>query len=111
MIVPSVSIPGSRGARGTFCGSARWIAVVSCGHLLAGTTPRTLARDDDPALEDLAAPDTPGLAAVQGGGQTGRSNRALGAEALGTLQLRRALREPQLRVLDPARQRAPYRSR
>src|SRR4051812_11914074 len=53
----------------------------SRGHLLAGTAPRSLARDRDAALEDLAAPDTPGLAPVQSAGQAGRPHRAAGAEA------------------------------
>src|SRR4051794_41548688 len=111
MIVPSVSNAGPARGRGTFCGLVRSVADTSCGHLLAGTAPRSLARDHDAALEDLATPDTPGLAAVQCAGQAGRPHRAVGAETLGKLQLRRALGEPQLRVLDPARQGTPHRSR
>src|SRR3954453_472421 len=111
MIVPSVSTLGPARGRGTSCGSVRSVVLASCGDLLAGPAPRSLARDHDAALEDLAAPDPPGLAAVQRAGQAGRAHRAVGAEGLGELQLRRALGEPQPRVLDPARQRGPPRSR
>src|SRR3954453_11156758 len=112
MIVPSVSAPGAPfGGRGTFCGSVRSVAGASRRHLLAGTASWSLALDHDAAFEDLAAPDTPGLAAVEGAGQAGRPHRAVGAEALRELQLGRALGEPQLRVLDPARQGPAGRGR
>src|SRR5215211_3686844 len=107
MIVPSVCGPGPIGARGTSCGWVRWVAGAargsllvavlgsgldaSRGDLLAGAAPRSLARDHDAALEDLAAPDTPGLAAVQRARQARVAHRAVGAEALRTLQLGRAL--------------------
>src|SRR3954466_2690883 len=106
MIVPSVSSPAAPdGGREKFCGSVRSVAGVSRRHLLARTASRALARDHDAAFEDLPAPDTPGLAAVEGAGQARRPHGAVGAEALRELQLGRALGEPQLRVLDPARQR------
>src|SRR3954462_2808449 len=108
MIVPSVS---SRGpppdGRGTFCGSVRPVAGASCRHLLARTAPRALARDHEAAFEDIAAPDAPGLAAVERAGQARRPHGALGAVGLGLLELCWVLGEPQFRVLDPARQRAP----
>src|SRR3954468_6187607 len=112
MVVPSVSAPGAPlGGRGRSCGSVRSGADASCRHLLARTASRSLAGDYDATFEDLAAPDTPGLAAVERAGQARRPHRAVGAEALRELQLGRALGEPQLRVLDPARQRTPRRGR
>src|SRR5688572_25038282 len=81
----------------------------SRGNLLAGASPRSLPRDDRATFEDLTAPDTPGLGPVQGAGQTGVPQRTVPTEALGELQLGRALGEPQIRVLHPARQGAPYR--
>src|SRR4051794_1496483 len=105
MTIPSVSNPVAPvGGREKFCGSVRSVAGVSCSHLLARAAPRSLARDHGAAFEDLAAPDAPGLAAVERAGQARRPHGAVGAEALGDLQLGRALGEPQLRVLDPARQ-------
>src|SRR3954451_24552627 len=97
MIVPSVSRaePPPAG-RGRSCGRARRVAGVSCRHLLARAAPWALARDHDAAFEDLAAPDTPRLAAVERAGQARRPHRAVGAEGLGELQLGRALGEPQL---------------
>ena len=72
------------------------------GRLRAITEPRS----------KISPPQTPqGSAAVQGACQAGVPDRAVGAEALGELELRRRLGEPQLRVLDPARQGAPYRGR
>src|SRR3954449_4813978 len=112
MIVPSVSSPATpTGGRGTFCGSVGSVAGASRRHLLSWAASRSLARDHDAAFEDLAAPDTPGLATVEGAGQARRPHGAVGAEALGKLQLCRALGEPQLRVLDPARQGTPRRGR
>src|SRR6266536_3102038 len=84
------------------CGARRW----SCGHLavgLAGTSPRALAGDHVPALEDLPAPDSPGLATLEGAGEAGETGRAVPAVLLGQLQVGRVLGEPQIRVLDPAR--------
>ena len=72
---------------------------------LRGRPRGRLRADRRAALEDLAAPDAPRLAAVEGAGEAGVANRAVGAEALGELELRRRLGEPQVRVLDPARQR------
>src|SRR4051794_13596294 len=117
MIVPSVWIPAvwipavPAGGRETFCGSVRSVAGASRRHLLARTASRSLAGDHDATFEDLAAPDTPWLATVEGAGQARRPHGAVGAEALGELQLGRALGEPQLRVLDPARQGSPRRGR
>src|SRR4051795_7042596 len=102
MIVPSVSCPAPpAGGREKFCGSVRSVADASCRHLLARAAPRALARDHNAAFEDLAAPDAPRLAAVEGAGQARRPHGAVGAEALRELQLGRTLGEPQLRVLDP----------
>src|SRR3954451_21887173 len=112
MIVPSVSSPAlPAGGRETFCGSVGSVAGASRRHLLPWTASRSLARDHDAAFEDLAAPDAPGLAAVQRAGQARRPHGAVGAEALGTLQLGRALGEPQLGGLPPARQDTPRRGR
>src|SRR5262249_6922514 len=77
----------------------------SCGHLavvLAGTPPRTLAGDDLPAFEDLPAPDSPGLATLEGAGEAGESGPALPAVLLGLFQIGRGLGEPEIRVLDSA---------
>src|SRR3954454_23987171 len=71
---------------------------------LARTSARALAGDDDPVVEDLAAPDTPRLTAVERAGQAGGPDGALAAEGLGLLQPGRALGEPQLGLLDPAPQ-------
>src|SRR3954454_8811494 len=112
MIVVSVSGPAApTGEREKFCGSVRSVAGASRRHLLAGTASRSLAGDHDAAFEDLAAPDTPRLAAVEGAGQARRPHGAVGAEALRELQLGRALGEPQLRVLDAARQGPAGRGR
>ncbi len=56
---------------------------------LAGPAPWPFARHDDPALEDLPAPDAPGLLALQRAGQAGDPDRTAAAHGLGLLQLGR----------------------
>ena len=68
--------------------------------VLAWTPPRTLARDDRAAFEDLPTPNAPRLTAVQRRCQALPSNRAICAQCLGTLQIDGAFREPQVGVSD-----------
>ena len=74
---------------------------------LARATARPLARDDHPALEDLAAPDPPRLGPAQGTGQALDADRAAGAQGLGPLQLRGSVGEPQVGVAGATRQVQP----
>jgi len=81
---------------------ARW----SGGHLrLAGAATRPLAGHDDTRDEQLAAPDAPGLPALQRTGEAGQPDGAVRAQRLGVLDVRRALREEELGGLGPARDR------
>src|SRR3954453_19267424 len=98
------------GPAGGGVGGVRWVGCrwdrdgKSCrGDLLAGASPRPLAGDDQPALEDLPAPDAPRLAAGECAGQAGAPDRAVAAEGLSRLQLCWGLGEPQAGFLDPAR--------
>src|SRR3954453_4606921 len=106
MSVPSDDVVGLRlMSRGRWT----WMHVPSRGAHLPGASPRPLPGDDDSAFEDLAAPDAPWLSAVQCAGEAGVPDRAVAAQALGLLEVFRALGEPQLRVRPPARQGAPDR--
>ena len=58
--------------------------------LLARTATGPLTRYDRAALEDLAAPDAPGLLPLQRACQAGVPERAVGAEALGELERAKA---------------------
>src|SRR3954463_7797725 len=69
---------------------------------LAGTTAGPLARNHSATLENLAAPDTPGLVALDRAGEALDAQRALTAERLRQFQLGRAVGEPQVRVELPA---------
>src|SRR3954454_6517253 len=71
---------------------------------LARTATRPLARDDRTTLEDLAAPDTPGLVPLDRAGQALDAQRALPAERLRQFQLGRGVREPKVRVELPTGQ-------
>src|SRR6266545_338129 len=71
---------------------------------LARTAAGPLARDDRATLEDLAAPDSPGLAPLDRAGQALDAQRAVPAERLGQFQLGRGVREPQVRVELPTGQ-------
>jgi hypothetical protein len=78
------------------------------GYLvLAGTTARTLAGDHHSCLEQLSAPDAPGLPALQGAGEALGADRAVQAEGLGNLHVLRRLGEEQLWALSTARQLLP----
>src|SRR4051812_41925197 len=55
--------------------------------LLAGTTARPLARNHSTALEDLAAPDAPGLTALDCASEALGAQRALRAERLRRLEV------------------------
>src|SRR4051812_17517709 len=72
--------------------------------VLAGTTAGPLARDHHALEEELAAPDTPGLTALEGAVETQGPDRAVQAQGLGELHVDGRLGEPRLRVVDPARQ-------
>src|SRR4029450_10452202 len=71
---------------------------------LAGTATGPLARNHGTALEDLAAPDAPGLVPLDRAGQALDAQRAVPAERLGQFQLGRGVREPQVRVELPTGQ-------
>src|SRR5690349_2258560 len=91
-------------------GGHSWLSAVAVspglrGHLvLAGTTTRTLAGDDDALDEELSTPHAPRLATLEGPVQAERADRAVDAQGLGVLHVARRLGEPQLRVVHPARQ-------
>src|SRR5688500_15003 len=72
--------------------------------LLARATAGPLARDDRATLEDLAAPDAPGLRPLDRTGQALDAQRAVPALRLGQLQLGRRLGEPKVRVVLPTGQ-------
>src|SRR6478609_9844753 len=67
--------------------------------VLARTSSRPLARNDDPLHEELAAPDAPGLAPLERTREALLECRAGPAERLRELDVRRALGEPELRVV------------
>src|SRR5690606_9952386 len=72
------------------------------------TTP--LAGHHDTVDEDLAAPDAPGLVALEGAGEAALDEGAGAAERLGLLDLRAVLGEPQLRVVGTTRQQRVHES-
>ena len=61
---------------------------VTCDVLLARPATGPLTRDDRATLEDLAAPDAPGLVPLHRAGEALDAQRAVPAERLGQLQLR-----------------------
>src|SRR6266700_469966 len=63
---------------------------------LAGTAPRPLAGDDDALDEELAAPDAPGLLALESALEAGLTDGAVGAHRLGELDVGRGLGEEEL---------------
>src|SRR5690606_34493172 len=71
-------------------------------RVLARAAARPLARHDHTADEQLAAPDAPGLLALQRAGEALLAERALQAQGLGELDVGGSLGEAQLRV-GPAR--------
>src|SRR5690349_13416798 len=62
------------------------------------------AGDHHSVVEDLAAPDTPGFAALERPGQAGGPDRTVGAEHLCLLQVIRTFREEQIRITRMTRQ-------
>src|SRR5690242_16551810 len=86
-------------ARDTACRSD------TAGHV-ARPAPRALTGDDDPLVEDLAAPDAPRLPPIDGRGQAALTDRAGRAQRLGLFQLDRALGEPQVGIARSAGQDA-----
>src|SRR5262245_35258586 len=66
--------------------------------LLTRTAARPLTRNDGATLEDLAAPDAPGLRPLHCAGEALDAQRAVAAERLGQFQLSGSVREPQVRV-------------
>src|SRR5947209_5613238 len=70
--------------------------------VLARTATRTLACDDDAALEDLAAPDAPRLPTLQRAGEARKAGGAPVAERLGLFEFGRCLGEPEVCVLHAA---------
>src|SRR5437763_4657597 len=69
--------------------------------VLARTATRPLARHHDPLQDQLASPDAPRLAPLEGTGKALGLQRATGAERLGLLDLCRGLGEEQLGVDAP----------
>src|SRR5690606_13311221 len=69
------------------------------GLVLARPAPAPLARDDAAVDEDLAAPDAPGLTALERTGEARRLERAVDAERLGPLDVVAALGEPEVEVV------------
>ncbi len=78
--------------------------------MLARTPTWTLTGDDRSAVEDFAAPHSPGLLTVEGGSETPRTHRACGTQFFGTFEVGGRLREPQVRVVFVARQDTGTRS-
>src|SRR5262249_24393383 len=79
----------------------------SCGNLpigLARTSARTLPRDNLASFENLAAPDTPRFAPLDGAAQAGDPDGAVCAVPLSLLEVAGGLGEPQIRILHPAGQ-------
>src|SRR3954467_11666561 len=97
---------GCVGLSGRGCG--RRMTVTSWllrGHLvLAGTATRPLAGDDGALDEELSTPDAPRLTALEGTVEAERAHRAVDAQGLGVLHIAWRLGEPELRVVNPARQ-------
>src|SRR4029453_16712996 len=71
---------------------------------LARTTAGPLTRNHSAALEDLAAPDAPGLISLDRAGQALDAQRAVRAQRLRQFQLGRGVREPKVRVELPTGQ-------
>ena len=85
----------------------RWAAAVALADIGPGpgrSPARPLARDDGSLVEDLAAPRTAKLGALERAGQAGRAQRALLAGRLGLLKLGGQFGEPQLAFSPLARQ-------
>jgi hypothetical protein len=74
---------------------------------LAGTTPWTLAWDDDAPNEHLSAPNTPGLLALDRAGQALGPDGAVDTKRLRVLDVLGTLGEEQLRVIATARKLVP----
>src|SRR4051794_39806569 len=93
---------------GVFSVGCCWSSRCLRGYLvLAGTAAWTLAGDHHSCLEQLSAPDAPGLPALQGAGEALGPDRAAQAEGLGNLDVLRRLGEEQLWALPTARQLLP----
>lgn len=60
--------------------------------------------DELAVIEDLAAPNTSGLLPIDCAGQAGQPSRAPGTQSLRKLQVGRRFREPQVGIVDLARQ-------
>jgi len=72
--------------------------------VLARAPTRTLSGDDYSLQEQLSAPDAPGLSPLQRTGEAEIADGAVQAQRLGELDVGRRLGEPQVRVVDSARQ-------
>src|SRR5699024_9564804 len=77
-------------------------------RVLAGAAAGPLAGTDHSLLEELAAPDTPRLTALEGAFEAGGPEGAVQAERLGVLDAGRGLGEPDLRLLALAGRHCPY---
>src|SRR5258705_4444610 len=73
--------------------------------VLAWPSTRTLASDDRAALNDLATPNTPRLFAFQRRGEALAADRAIRAQRLCALEVKRGFGEPQVGVIDMTRHR------
>src|ERR1700733_5228932 len=103
MLTPPLCIVCLAGPRGSCSPSAPAGSVTdwSVGGYsgLAGAPAGALARHDRTAHQQLAAPDTPGLAALERAGQAGDPGPAAPAHGLRGLHVLRRLGEEQLRIL------------
>jgi hypothetical protein len=72
--------------------------------VLAGASAWTFVGDELAVIEDLAAPNTSGLLPIDCAGQAGQPSRAPGTQSLRELQVGRRFREPQVGIVDLARQ-------
>jgi len=73
-------------------------------RVLAWATTGPFAGDDDPLLEDLAAPHAPGLGPLQRGGEATLTHGAGVTQLLGLLELAWCVGEPQVGIRTSAGQ-------
>src|SRR5262249_29975473 len=81
----------------------RDVSDACCDVGLPGTSTRPLASDHDTPLEDLATPDTPWLAPLDGPCKALHPDGAIRTKRLCKFQLSRRVREPKVRVKPAAR--------
>jgi hypothetical protein len=108
---PSATSPATAtpGLTGPLTPISRWLP--GSDVRLAGPAPRSLARHDRTAQEELAAPDAPGLPPLQRSGEAGGPRRALPAQNLGPLHVIGRLSEEQFRGICAGQVRTEARDR